>query len=117
MSGQSFKNLTLEAIAQEINERVEEIELCYWCPDDELRNPNGEHIFGIMRMSPVKIAGIEQDVILQMRTMRLSCNHTHHNVELNGTILKIGDCLEVDLNDPMSIPVIVQFYTPVVKLI
>lgn len=104
----------LEAIVLEINKQTPS-QVTYWCPDDEDRNPYTEHIWAVASINVPKIAGIKQDLIYVGASGLIQCGHTHHVVQLEGTILEIGDCLKVDLNDPMSIPVIIQFYTPIVS--
>jgi len=107
-----LKNDTLTAIVIEITERTG-VEVHYWAPDDDERNPEQEHIFGVVKIEPIKIKGIDQQLIWSGEPLKFKCGHTHHNVNLNDTWLSIGECLTVDLNDPTSIDRLVEFYTPI----
>lgn len=97
---------SLTAIAEEVSETLVGVKLSYWSPDDQSRNPGSEHIFGVVNLqSPIAVDGL----ILCDRTIQ-RCGHSFHTVKLNGTVLKIGDCLIVDLADPKSIQQIIDFY-------
>lgn len=102
----------LEAIATEISERLG-FSVAYWCSDDQEKNPENDHIFGVLKFEPIKLTALNQELILKGQSLYFKCGHSHHKITMEGTSVSFGDCLTVDLSDPKSIDQIVKFYTPV----